>query len=157
MTDLQIITATMEDLDNILRLQKECYQTEAELHNEYSIPPLVQSLESVKEDFTTGVLFLKCIIDGNIIGSVRGFSRNGTTYIGRLIVKKEFQNNKIGQRLMHAIESRLNDCSRYELFTGYKSEKNIKLYQKLGYQEFKRQVINDRLTLVYLEKMNNIK
>ena len=130
MTDLQIIPATMEDLGNILRLQKDCYQTEAELHNEYNIPPLVQSLESVKEDFINGTMFLKGVIDGKVIASVRGFSRNGTAYIGRLIVKKEFQNNKIGQRLMHAIESCLDDCSRYELFTGYKSEKNIKLYQK---------------------------
>lgn len=156
MTDLQIIPAKMEDLENILRLQKECYQTEAELYNDFNIPPLVQSLESVKEDFTEGTLFLKGVKDGNILGSVRGFSRNGTAYIGRLIVKKEFQNNKIGQRLMQAIESRLDDCSRYELFTGHRSEKNIKLYQKLGYQEFKRQLINDRLTLVYLEKMNKV-
>lgn len=156
MTDLQISTATIEDLDKILLLQKECYQTEAELYNDFNIPPLVQSIESVKEDFTEGTLFLKCVKDGNIIGSVRGFSRNGTGYIGRLIVKKRYQNNKIGQRLMQAIESRLDDCSRYELFTGNKSEKNIKLYQKLGYQEFKRQRINDRLTLVYLEKMNKV-
>lgn len=150
--DLEISKATMEDLESILHLQKECYQSEAELHNEYNIPPLTQSLASIKDDFTQGTLFLKGMVGGKIIASVRGNSQNGTTYIGRLVVKKEYQNNKIGQSLMGLIESHLSNCSRYELFTGHKSEKNISLYQKLGYQEFKRQLINDHLTLVYLEK-----
>ena len=43
--DFQIVAATVEDLDCILSLQKECYQTEAELHNEYNMPPLTQSME----------------------------------------------------------------------------------------------------------------
>lgn len=75
MIDLQITTAKMEDLESILHLQKECYQTEAELHNEYNIPPLTQSMESIREDFAQGTLFLKGLIDGNIIASVRGFSK----------------------------------------------------------------------------------
>jgi hypothetical protein len=33
-----------------------------------------------------------------------------------------------------------------------KSMKNIYLYQKLGYQEFKRSAISDSLTRVYLEE-----
>ena len=69
------------------------------------------------------------------------------------MVKKEFQNNKFGQALMKEIETQLNNCNRYELFTGFKSEKNLKLYQKLGYSEFRRQVITNNFTLVYLEKL----
>ena len=53
---------------------------------------------------------------------------------------------------MKEIEEQLDKCSRYELFTGHKSEKNLSLYNKLGYSEFKRQCINEKLTLVYLEK-----
>ena len=153
--DFQIFVATSDDLETILTLQKECYQTEAELHNEFNIPPLTQTVDSIFEDFKNGTLFLKGIIGGQIIASVRGNIKNNTTYIGRLVVKKEFQNNKLGQTLMKYIESELENCNRYELFTGNKSEKNIKLYQKLGYTEFKRQFINNNLTLVYLEKMRN--
>lgn len=55
---------------------------------------------------------------------------------------------------MSFVESRLDNCIRYELFTGFKSERNLYLYKKLGYSEFKRQPINDNLTIVYLEKVN---
>ena len=151
--ELQISIAERKDLNKILTLQKECYQTEAELHNEFNIPPLTQTLDSITEEFEQGFLFLKGSIDGNIVASVRGYIRDYTTYIGRLMVKKEFQNNKFGQELMKEIETQLNNCNRYELFTGFKREKNLKLYQKLGYSEFRRQVITNNFTLVYLEKL----
>ncbi len=151
--NLQILHANEGDLEVILRLQKECYQTEAELHNEYNIPPLNQTIIEIKTEMDKGTLFLKAILNGQIVGSVRACNNNGTVYIGRLIVDKEFQNQKIGQTLMKEIETQLSNCNRYELFTGFKSEKNLMLYQKLGYREFKRQLINQNLTLVYLEKI----
>jgi predicted N-acetyltransferase YhbS len=150
---LDILVANEGDLEAILNLQKECYQTEAELHNEYNIPPLTQTIEEIKKEMEQGTLFLKGMINGQLIGSVRGNSNKETTFIGRLIVDSQFQNQKIGQTLMKEIETQLNDCNRYELFTGFKSEKNLKLYQKLGYREFKRQLVNQNLTLVYLEKI----
>jgi ribosomal protein S18 acetylase RimI-like enzyme len=150
--NLQILKATFEDLETILTLQKECYLAEAERHNEYNIPPLTQTLECIQEDFNQGTLFLKGMIEGQTVASVRGYSRNNTSFIGRLMVKKEFQNNKFGQALMKEIEACFTDSNRFELFTGFKSENNILLYQKLGYKEFKRQFITEKLTLVYLEK-----
>lgn len=48
---------------------------------------------------------------------------------------------------------RVADC--YELFTGHKSARNLYLYQKLGYREFKRIPVNDSIILVFLEKYRN--
>lgn len=151
--NFEISSADEEDLEQILKLQIECYQTEAELHNEYNIPPLKQTYESIIEEYKQQTLFLKGVIKGQLIASVRGHIKDETAHIGRLIVKKEFQNNKFGQSLLKEIETRFNNCNRYELFTGFKSKKNLNLYQKMGYIEFKRQFINDNLTLVYLEKI----
>jgi ribosomal protein S18 acetylase RimI-like enzyme len=151
--DFQILIANSGDLQAILDLQKECYLSEAELHNEYNIPPLTQTIESVQEEFENGWLFLKFVLNEEIIASGRGYIKDETAFIGKLVVKKEFQNQKLGQTLLKEIESRLGNCKRYELFTGNKSERNIYLYKKLGYQEFKRQFINENLTLVYLEKI----
>ena len=150
---IKIIPATITDLKTILTLQKECYQTEAALHDDYDIPPLKQDLTSLEKEYKEGMLFLKAMIDGQIVGSVRGYVKNDTCFIGKLIVKQEFQNRKIGQTLMQAIESHFGDCQRYELFTGFKSEKNLYLYNKIEYMEFRRQWVNEKLTLVYLEKM----
>ncbi len=44
------------------------------------------------------------------------------------------------------------DVERFELFTGSRSEKNLYLYQKMGYEIFKRKELSDRVTLVFLEK-----
>jgi predicted N-acetyltransferase YhbS len=154
-SNVAILPANRNDLKIILDLQKECYQTEAALHDEYDIPPLTQDLKSLETEYNNGVLILKAMIDSQIVGSVRGYANNGTCYIGRLIVERTLQNRKIGQSLMYAIESQFDACERYELFTGYKSEKNLYLYNKLGYKKYKRQKVNDKLTLVYLEKTRN--
>lgn len=147
--ELKILTASTNDLETILALQQECYVTEAALHQDFSIPPLTQTLASITADFEQGTLFLKGMVDGQLIGSVRGFVQNGTAYIGRLIVQKTYQNNRFGQALMKEIERQLCHAGRYELFTGHKSEKNLGLYTKLGYTVYKRQVVHDHLTLVY--------
>ncbi len=58
----------------------------------------------------------------------------------------------LGTRLLRAIEERFPAASRYELFTGYLSERNISLYRRLGYERFRKEVVLLRLRLVYLEK-----
>jgi predicted GNAT family N-acyltransferase len=148
---IEIINAVQQDLETILELQKACYQSEAEIHDEYDIPPLNQDMESIKDDFAKMVI-LKGQVDGQIVASVRGFAKGGTAYIGRLIVKNDIQNQGIGKQLMNSIETVFMHCNRYELFTGFKSQKNLYLYNKLGYKEFRKHRVNDKLTLVYLEK-----
>ena len=46
---------------------------------------------------------------------------------------------------MNAIEQHFKIADRYELFTGHKSARNLYLYQKLGYREFKRISVNETL------------
>jgi GNAT superfamily N-acetyltransferase len=152
---IEILQASENDLESILQLQKDCYMAEAEIYNDYSIQPLRQDLASLEDEFKSTTI-LKGLIHGEIVGSVRGFAENETLFIGKLIVKKDFQNKGIGRMLLDSIESTFEYCNRFELFTGFKSEKNLYLYNKQGYSEFKRQVINDNLTMVYLEKVNDI-
>ena len=145
--------ALKEDLKEILELQKLAYRSEAEIYNDYSIPPLTQTLDEIKEDFSFQT-FLKIIVNRKIIGSVRAYKKKDTCYIGRLIVHPNFRNQGIGTKLLKEIEAKFNDIKRFELFTGYKSEKNVYLYQKLGYRPFKKELINENLQIVYLEKEN---
>jgi ribosomal protein S18 acetylase RimI-like enzyme len=143
--------ATVSDAEELLALQKLAYRSEAEIYNDFGIPPLIQTLESMEEDFKNQ-LFLKTLLDGRIIGSVRAYSKEGTCYIGRLIVHPDFQNRGIGTRLMNDIERIFKGCKRFELFTGDKSEGNLRLYQKLGYRIFKASKITDQTNIVSLEK-----
>jgi hypothetical protein len=55
---------------------------------------------------------------------------------------------------LREIEGRF-DCKRFELFTSERSERNMYLYVKFGYREFKRVPLNEKTTLVFLEKFND--
>ena len=88
---------------------------------------------------------------------MRGYLEKGTVYVGRLIIQPEFQNKGVGTKLMNAIEHHFKIVHRFELFTGHESARNLHLYQKLGYREFKRISVNETLVLVYLEKLSNNK
>jgi len=143
--------ATLSDAEAILALQKLAYQREAALHDDFTIPPLVQSLEDLRATFDDHV-FLKATVDDRLAGSVRARQDGPTWHIGRLIVHPEFQKKGIGTDLMQQIEARGGAASRYELFTGHKSADNLRFYARLGYREFKRKVISSKLTLVFMEK-----
>ena len=144
--------AEMDDLEEILALQKLAYQSEAKLNNDFTIPPLTQTMGEIYTEFGQA-LFLKVVQGKRIIGSVRAYEKDGTCYIGRLIVHPEYQNRGIGSRLMRAIENSFN-CKRIELFTSQRSERNLYLYVKLGYREFKQVVLNEKVTFIFLEKLN---
>ena len=145
--------ASIADAEEILILQKLAYRSEAEIYGDFSIEPLAQTLDEFIKQFVDHII-LKAEMDGTIIGSVRAYEKNGTCFIGKLIVHPDHQNKGIGKKLMSAIEN-LFSASRYELFTGYKSEKNITLYEKLGYRIFKSSAITPNFSLVFLEKKNS--
>ncbi len=149
--DMKIVGASLEDMKEILALQKSAYRSEAEIYNDYSIPPLVQTMDEIKDEFGRK-LFLKAISRDGIIGSIRAHTENGVCYIGRLIVDSSIQNKGVGGKLLAEIEKRFSSANRFELFTGDKSEKNRYFYKKYGYVEFGKEAISDELTLIYFEK-----
>ena len=142
--------ANEADAAEILRLQYAAYQSEAIIYDDYSIQPLTQTLEQAKAEYRDGTV-LKAVSDGRIIGSVRGYEKDGTVYIGKLMVLPGYQDKGLGKRLLEAIENEL-PCKRYELYTGEKSVKNLTLYEKCGYNRFKTEESTPGLTFIYLEK-----
>ena len=148
---LQILDANPEDARNILALQKLAYQSEALLYNNDKLPPLVQTLEEMEQDIRT-MTVLKAVQDREIIGSVRANRENGICRIGRLIVAPACQGRGIGTKLMQAVEDAFPLARAFELFTGDKSVRNIRLYERLGYVRTRTQVVSPGLTLVFLTK-----
>ena len=146
--------ATIENSEQILKLQKLAYKSEAEIYQDYNIPPLTQTVEEIKEEFENQTFF-KAVDGKNLIGSVRAYSDSNSCFIGRLIVYPDSQGKGIGTRLMNAIEAYFSDVRRYELFTGTKSVANIRLYDRLGYKPFKERVLNESISLVFMEKVGN--
>lgn len=148
---IAIREASEADAAEILEIQKLAFHGQAVLYSDFTLPPLVQTLEELIQDFKL-YIFLKALHEGIIVGSVRGRQKGDTCFISRLIVHPGHQNKGIGKMLMHAIEGKFSDESRYELFTGHRSEKNLAFYSKLGYREFQRKPQGDTVMLICMEK-----
>lgn len=154
MNSITIKKACQDDAPAILALQKAAYQSEAEIYDDDQLPPLTQTLEEMKQDLSSMVV-LKAVQDKTLVGSVRARMEKGRCAIGRLIVAPDFQGRGIGTRLMEAVETAFPSETKFELFTGNKSLKNIKLYQRLGYVITRTHELSSKVSLVFMEKNQN--
>ena len=172
---LLIRCAQKSDAPQILALQRAAYQSEARIYGEDSLPALQQTLEELEKEFERGpnreasrpgsgetqaaagktpddVIFLKAVMNGRIVGSVRGYALEETACLSQVIVHPYFQGRGIGRRLTEEIEAVFPDVKRFEIFTGSKSERNLRLFRKLGYKDFKTEPFTPAITWVYLRK-----
>ena len=147
----RISLATVAIAADLLELQKLCYQEEAEANHEFNIPPLTQTVEELRDEFRTHTV-LAAWQGQWLVGSVRGRREGPVCHISRLIVHPDHRGKGLGTTLMAAIEDAFRGVNSYELFTGERSERNLRLYQHLGYVPVRREVVTPHLTLVYLQK-----
>ncbi len=152
MEELTISPATIHDAEEILELQKLAYQSEAEIYGDFLLSPLKQTLPELKADFHNKY-FLKAVMSGKIVGSVRGYLEGTTCHLSRLIVHPNYQNQGIGRQLMAEVEKHfLPSAERFELFTSHKSRRNIFLYQKMGYHIYKTEKVSEQRQRQFMEK-----
>lgn len=151
-----ILPAAPADAPEILELQRLAYQSEAQLYNDWDIPPLRQTLPELEAELEAGfprLAVLKAVDEaGAVIGSVRAGQEDGICRIGRLIVHPQRQRQGLGTALLAAVEARFPQAARYALFTGSRSEGNLRLYRRLGYHDVAAKVVSPALTLIFLEK-----
>jgi ribosomal protein S18 acetylase RimI-like enzyme len=148
---LTISRAELKDAEQILALQKLAYQSEARLYNDWTLPPLTQTIDSLCQEFADFAV-LKAVCGGRIVGSVRAKSDRGVCAIGRLVVHPDFQRRGIGSSLLKSIEDCFPRATKFKLFTGSRSQSNIRLYQRHGYAISRTEVLSPNVILTYLEK-----
>jgi ech hydrogenase subunit C len=169
------LRADKDDAEEILALQKIAYQSEAEIYGDDSLPALQQTLEELQEDFdrrpqrettvlgargttpqsesdSDRIVFLKAVVNGKIIGSVRGYELDGSVYLRRLVVHPYFRRRGIGARLLKEIEGAFPQARSFEYKTGHQSKRNLYQLEKHGYKVTKTEPFTPAITWVYLEK-----
>ena len=144
--------ARQQDLPEILALQKAAFEAEAQLVNDWNIPPLTQTLDELTNDWRKGIMLKAVNEDGIIVGTVRGHNAPDGFYIGRLAVLPQWQGRGMGTALLEAIIAIAEAC-RLVLFTSTKSERNLRLYERFGFQPFKKSTTATGVPLVWLEKV----
>jgi ech hydrogenase subunit C len=146
------LKADKADVPEILALQKVSYQSEAEIYGDDSLPALQQNLDDLAGDFDKKVFF-KAVVNGKIIGAVRGYAEGETAHILRLIVHPYFRGRGVGSKLVGEIEHSFGpSVKRFEAFTGHNSKRNIYVYGKLGYKTFKTEPFSNTIQWVYMQK-----
>jgi ribosomal protein S18 acetylase RimI-like enzyme len=150
-----IAAATERDAEQIFRLQYLCFQSEAALYGNSRIDPLVQTLDSVREEVAGDCVFVARLGD-EVVGSVRGrITEEGAAAIGKLCVHPRLQGHGIGARLLRAAEAALAEergATRVRLHTGHRSEGNLRLYRRVGYERVGIQEGADGVPMIVLEK-----
>lgn len=144
----------MNDISEILELQRTAFHPIANLLDDPEIQPMTQTYDELLQEFNEGII-LKYVQDYEIIGSVRAYIDNeNVCHVGKLIVHPDCQNKGIGKALMIEIEKKFITCSKYQLFTGEITPNTLYLYTKLGYKEISRTC--DSLCMIIMEKLNKI-
>ncbi|GII90414.1 GNAT family N-acetyltransferase [Sinosporangium siamense] len=147
----RIERAVVGDAGEIVTVQRAAYVREAQLYGDPFIPPLVESVEQVRDAIGAGVV-LVARDGGRMVGAVRGKERDGTCLVGRLAVVPDRQGNGIGGALLDALHKAYPEVSVFALFTGHLSEGNMRLYRRHGYRELHRERVHDHLTLVHMRR-----
>jgi len=150
---MKITRADESDLAEILALQRLAFYEVGVRYNDMNTTPLPQTLEELIEE-SRGQVFLKAVQDGVIVGAIRGRLDGKTCRVSKVMVHPDHQNRGIGRGLMSAIEKEF-DVNVFELRTGHLDEKNISLYEKLGYAlTGEKEQISDTLWFVRMRKQN---
>jgi GNAT superfamily N-acetyltransferase len=134
----------------LLTLQRAAYVTEAQLYDDVRLPALVQTLDELVDELATSTC-LAAVAGSRLVGAVRARERDGVLHVGRLTVAPDLQGRGIGTRLLLAAEQ-ATCLPRAALFTGARSDANLRLYHRHGYVQTTRERVRPGLELVHLVK-----
>lgn len=147
---MEILKVEEKDLEEILQVQYLAFTREAETFNDFNIEPMTQTIAALKEEYEK-YTFLKVVdVTGKIVGSIRGYIENDTSYIGKTLVHPEYQGQGIGTKMIRKLEE-INRALRYEINASIRCPENVRLYERLGYVKFK-EIRTENNGFVYLEK-----
>ena len=121
---MRIETASVQDAEEILDLQKKSFLAQAHIYDNYSLPPLVQTIDSMRQELARKS-FLKAVFNNQLIASVKFQQMGNLVHIERLIVHPAFQNQGVGTYLMRMLEDKFHCGVTFQLLTGEKSKRNV--------------------------------
>ncbi|HEX6445924.1 MAG TPA: GNAT family N-acetyltransferase, partial [Streptosporangiales bacterium] len=141
MASERVLRLGPSDAGEVLTLQRAAYVTEAQLHGDLGIPPLLQTHDELREELADP----RCLAwgtreSGRLVAAVRvHLVDTATAELRRLVVAPDRQGQGLGSALLAAAENRLpHSVTNVRLFTGEHSAANLRLYARKGYAQTHR-------------------
>jgi GNAT superfamily N-acetyltransferase len=151
--DVTLEPADVDDAGELLTLQRAAYVTEAQLHGDLALPPLVQSLDELRDELSWSTAWKIVTRAGRIVAGVRVVVDAGTAHVNRVAVAPDWQGRGLGTALIEHVHATLPaTVTQTELFTGSRSLANLRLYERLGYTEFDRTPLPTGYELVRMQR-----
>jgi ribosomal protein S18 acetylase RimI-like enzyme len=133
----------------LFELQRASYLIEAKLINFFEIPPLLETINELKD---CGETFLGYFEGDVLAGAVSFTMESDTLTICRMIVHPNHFRKGIAQRLLTEVENRNRKITIYKVATGKENIPAKILYLKNGYKFIKDMKIVPGLFITYYEK-----
>ncbi|MDO5629916.1 MAG: tRNA (guanosine(37)-N1)-methyltransferase TrmD [Mobilicoccus sp.] len=143
--ELPIRPATPADAAELFVLQRACWFDEGTRAGDYTIPPLVETVEDVRASLAPDSPWRTWVVRddaGRLIASVRGRlaaigddAEPATWEVARLMVAPDLAGRGIGRTLLaHVVSQADPDARRAWLVTGANSARNQRIYRKAGFR-----------------------
>ncbi len=136
-------------LEKILNVQIASYKIEAEIIGFDEIPPLKDTINTLKQCNET---FYGYFIDDILAGIVSYKIENDTLDIHRVAVHPSFFKRGIAKELINFVE-KINNIKNIIVCTGKENIPAVKLYMKNGYKKIKDIKIKEGFYLTSFEKI----
>jgi tRNA (guanine37-N1)-methyltransferase len=129
-----IAPAVAADVGEILTLQRACWVQEALANDRLDIPALHEDLAGVLASLGEWS-WLVARSAGRLVGAVRGRLDGPAWDIGRLMVAPDLQGRGLGRLLLEHIQAAVPpEATTFTLFTGARSDDNLRMYRKAGFR-----------------------
>ena len=141
----------IEDLPELLELQREAYAPDFAGLGWTDDSPLEETLEHLREEYRRCNIYKVLDPEGRIAGSIRGAVSGGSLWIGRLMVSPSCQRQGIGRFLFRELQRHLPH-HRAWLWACLQMPHTYDFYLREGFVPVETLVENPKLTWVRMEK-----
>jgi ribosomal protein S18 acetylase RimI-like enzyme len=122
-------------MEELLDLQKASYLIEAKLINFYEIPPLLETIDELRECEES---FIGYFVGGELTGAISFTIGDDALTICRMVVHPDHFRKGIAQRLLTEVENSNRGLTIFKVSTGKENPPAKNLYLKNGFK-----LIND--------------
>lgn len=134
---MRLELATLDDAEDLLRVQQESFYEYIEKYGHFEDNPYDMTLHRIKFNINYRLgKYYKIVVDNKIVGGLFCFllDRDDMMKIAQFYLLPEYQSQGLGQKVLSQIFENHYDIKCWVVDTIYQETKNVKFYEKMGFE-----------------------